>query len=258
MFENKKPKFEMGKILKIDMLECLSNYPRDFIDIYYKNYSDGIIEGCNITISDNFISLNKGIVKYNGNIYMLNNEEKLKYECNNKYMIIKIRFFEPKEQDNLEFRMSEIVLEDNLEINYNEMEICRFKLREGARLRDDYVDFTDFSTEFDTVDIINAPYAGISGKTLSPQITSEFGRELLNLNLEDPYDISFAFMLIQNRELIEKEAITAYIRKKISIMDKELSNDEMYKYLLQILNTIKNNGDSIGMRSGRRRKILLD
>ena len=258
MFENIKPKFEMGKILKIEMLDCLNNYPRNYLDIYYKDYSDGIIKGCDINITDTFISVNKGIVKYNGNIYFLNKEEKFKYECNNKYMILKIRFFEPNEKDDFEFKLSEIVLEDNLELSYNEIEICRFKLREGARLRDDYVNFTDFSTEFDTVNIINSTYSGISGQTLSPQITSQFGRELAEMNLENAYDINFTFMLMQNRALTEKEVITSYIRKKINIQDKELTNDEMYKYLLQILNTIKNNGDGINTGNSRRRKILLD
>lgn len=258
MFENIKPKFAMGKILKIGMLDSLNNFPRDFIDINYKEYSDGIINGCHINISENFLSINKGIVRYNGKMYFLRKNHNVEYECNNKYMIIKIRFLETENKEDFEINLAEIILEDNLIISSNEIEICRFKLREGARLRSNYTDFKDFSTEFDTVNIINSPYASISGQTISPEITYQFGKELNGLELENAYDIAFSFMLLQNRGLIENKVITSYIKRRISIQKESLTNQEIYEYLLQILNLIKNNGNGTNTNNGRRRKILLD
>ncbi|OOM73567.1 hypothetical protein CLPUN_44630 [Clostridium puniceum] len=48
MFENRYPLFNSGRLLKIEMLEELRNFPREFLDVQLKGYSDGIIYGCDI------------------------------------------------------------------------------------------------------------------------------------------------------------------------------------------------------------------
>ena len=258
MFKNIKPVFEAGNILKIEMLEELRDYTRDYLDILYKDYTDGIIKGCTITIDDSNIYVSDGIIKYNNKIYMLKGIEKFSYVSNNIYIMLKVRFKEAIEKDGFIIHSSELVLDENLNLAVNEMEICRFKLREGARLRNEHIDFTDLSTEFDTVNIIHSIYAGRGESTIAPIITRYFGRELFNTNLENPLDISFALMCMQNTEPISREVIMDYIRSKIDIADRYFSNMEIYNYLLQILNTAKNGGDSRGSSRGRHRKILLD
>ena len=52
MYKNNKPLFEAGKILKIQMLEELRDFNRDYLDIRYEEYTDGIIKGCAIEIYD--------------------------------------------------------------------------------------------------------------------------------------------------------------------------------------------------------------
>lgn len=259
MFKNNKPIFEAGKILRIEMLENIRDFSRDYIDIKYKDYSDGIIEGCTIDVDDRHISINNGIVKYNGKIYLLKGRESLTYECNNKYVMLKIKFNEINRSENFEENTSTIVLDENLNININEMEICRFKLREGARLRNEHIDFMDLSTEFDTVNIIHSNCSSKGESTLLPIVTQTFAREMLNLNIENPFEVSFLLLCIQSNEPIKRELIMKYIQSKIEIADRYHSNMEIYQYLLQILNTSKNtNGQSSNGGRGRHRKILLD
>ena len=258
MFKNIKPVFEAGKILKIEMLEELRDYTRDYLDILYKDYTDGIIKGCTITIDDSNIYVSDGIIKYNNKIYILKEIEKFSYVSNNIYIMLKVRFKEAIEEEGFIIHSSELVLDENLNLAINEMDICMFKLREGARLRNEHIDFTDLSTEFDTVNIIHSIYAGRGESTIAPIITRYFGRELFNTNIDNPLDISFALMCMQSTEPISREVIMDFIRSKIDIADRYFSNMEIYNYLLQILNTAKNGGDSKGSSRGRHRKILLD
>ena len=259
MYKNNKPLFEAGKILKIQMLEELRDFNRDYLDIRYEEYTDGIIKGCAIEIYDNFISIRDGIIKYNNIIYLLKGEEKISYVSNNKYMMLKVRFSDSSKKDDFQFNLSEVFLDENLNLASNEMEICRFKLRDGSRLRGDYIDYTDLSTEFDTVNVIHTIYAGKGQWTVSPKLTQEFGKELLKYNLENPWDISFALMCVQANEPISRDIIMTYIKNKINLDDRFYSNMEIYNHLLQILNTIKNTGSSNGATNRRRqRRILID
>ena len=51
----------------------------------------------------------------------------------------------------------------------------------------------------------------------------------------------------------------SYIKNKINIEDKFYTNEEIYNFLVQILNNIKNNKDaSVVNRKGRQRMILID
>ena len=71
LFENNYPLFNSGRLLKIDMLEELRDFPREFFDIRLKEYSNGIISGCDIDVTDDFIDIKKGIIKYQDVLYLL-------------------------------------------------------------------------------------------------------------------------------------------------------------------------------------------
>ena len=261
MYENKKPLFIQGRLLKIDMLEKMRDYTRDFIDIKYKDYSDGIIQGCDIEIDDYFISVSNGIIKYNNVIYILKGEEKFEYHSNNKFMVLKVKFNELVYEDKDDFldHSTGIFLEDNLNISDNEMELCRFKLREGAKLRNNYVDFTDFSTEYDTINIINTNYSAYGESSISPYVLRSFGKELIKFNLENQWDINFYMLCIQCRETIQKEIIISYLKIKLNIEYKDYSSEEIYYLLMKVLNDFRKDGNAIGNTArGRYKKIIID
>jgi hypothetical protein len=259
VFENRYPLFNSGRLLKIEMLEELRDFPREFFDAEFKGYSDGIISGCNLEVSDNYIKMSKGIIKYHGVLYILRENNELEYICNNKLMILKVKFLPEKQDSDFRVNSTKISLTEYLDIEENEIEICRFKLRVGAKLRINHTDFTDLSTEYDTVNIIHSPYAAYGNSSLNPEILREFGRELLECNLNEPWDISFAMMCVQSKDAIQKEIIVSYLVYKLNIENRACTNEELYYYLLEVLKSAKDGAGIHGRRgSGRFKKILID
>ena len=259
MFENRYPLFNSGRLLKIEMLEELRNFPREFFDAQLKDYSNGIISGCDIEVSDNYIKILKGIIKYQNVIYLLKEDKKIEYTCNNKLMALKVKFLPEILDSDFKINPTEISLTEDLERGENEIEICRFKLRVGAKLRINHTDFMDLSTEYDTVNTIYAPYGAYGDSSLNPDILRRFGRELLTCNLNEGWDISFSMMCVQSKEAIQKEIIISYLMNKLGIEMKDYSNEDLYYYLLEVLNAIKGGTRGNGHKgSGRYKKILID
>jgi hypothetical protein len=259
VFQNNYPLFNGGRLLKIEMLEELRDFPREFFNAQFREYSNGIISGCDIEVSDDYIKLTKGIIKYQGVLYLLKEEKKIEYVCNNKLMLVKIKFLPEKLESDFKINSTEISLTDKLELREDEIEICRFKLRSGAKLRINHTDFTDLSTEYDTVNTIHAPYAACGDTSLNPEILRRFGREALSCNLNEAWDISFAMLCVQSKEAIQKEIIISYLVNKLGIEFKEYGNEELYNYLLEVLRSVKDGRDRNGHRgSGRFKKILID
>lgn len=259
MFENRYPLFKSGRLLKNEMLNELRDFPREFVDIKFDQYSNGIISGCNIDIEDNWLVIKKGIIKYKNIIYMLRKDERIEYECNNKLTALKVKFISDIKHDDFIENSTEIYLDDNLKCDLNEIELCRFQLRTGARLRGNYIDFNDLSTEYDTVNIINVPYSTYGEEGLCPKILNIYGKELLKCKITEVWDIYFGGTCIQSKEPIEKEIITSYLSYKLNIPIKDYSNEELYYYLLEVLNIEKNNSGESGKQGrGRYKKILVD
>lgn len=259
MFFNKYPLFNRGRILKLEMLEQLRDFPRDFIDILLGEYSDGIISGCNIKVNQDSIVVSKGIVKHNNIIYILKDDYILPYEYTNNTVILKIRFLsETKNNDFIRYG-TEMVIDDNLDIQRDEMELCRFKVKMGAKLRVDYVNFEDMSTEYDTVNIINSPFAAYEKSSLSPKILRCFAKEAFQYNLTNALDISFCMMCLQSTKVIERDLIINYIEARLKILLRDYSNEQIYGYLLMILQDIKQ-GKQVVSNHGRSsyKKILVD
>ncbi|OSA97904.1 UNVERIFIED_ORG: hypothetical protein B2H98_06640 [Clostridium botulinum] len=258
MFKNRYPLFESGRLLKIDMLNELRDYPRIFINIMFKEYCDGIISGCSLDVVDDFLIIRKGIIKYSEVIYILKKDTKIKYQCNNKLTILKLRFMEQVIDKDFIENCTEIYLDDELELKGNEMELCRFQLREGAHLRVNYIGFEDLSTEYDTVNLINSHHATKNEVGLSPIILSMFGKELIKCNINEAWDITFATMCIQNKDAIEKDIIISYLLYKLNIQEKDYSNEELYLYLLEVLKKQREDSGTSNNKRGRFKKILID
>lgn len=245
MFANIIPKFGKGRILKKEMLENMRDYPRNFANIYYKDYSNGIIMGADISVCESTIIINKGIVKHDGIIYMLDSEIEVPYYQTNKEVLIKIRFEDESSDDDFKTFNSKILIDDNTEVAKNELELGRFKLREGSALRFEYKDFYDFSTEYNTVNLINVEYAGIKKSTLNPMILNYFAHIVMKSNPENMLDIVFAFECL-NGGVVEREAILYYISNRLEMEYKDYSNLQIYKYLALIVREIE---------SGKKRKV---
>ncbi|MDP4180487.1 MAG: DNA and RNA helicase [Bacillota bacterium] len=257
MFSNIFPNFGKGRILKKEMLENLRDFPRDFFDIYYKEYSKGIIAGTDIHIGGNNITVNKGIVKHCGKIYIHIGEYEFPYYHTNKDVVIKIKFLEDDTEGDFNVHKTKIFIDDNIEIGEDELELGRFKLREGAILRSDYKDFYDFSTEFNTVNIINAEYSGIGKSTLSPSILKYFSRIVLKHGSDNIYDVSFAMHCI-NEDEVTRDLILYYLSNRLKLDYKDYPNLQIYKYLTMIVKEIESGIKKVEIRPNRPTRIIVD
>lgn len=241
MFKNIFPIFERGAILKKDMLDNIRDYPRVYLEILYKNYTNGIITGCEIEADEENIILKNGIIKYKNNLYFLDKILKEKYTSTNKKKYIRIKFEENLQKDGFIINEGRLCIEENQDIADNEIEIGNFKLKNGAKLRTKYSDFFDLDTEFNTLNIIDIEYACENKSTLSPLIINMFADIILNKSLsENNIDIMFGFQILNNT-YIRREVICAYISKRLRIKNTYMSNREIYINLCKIAKELLHN-----------------
>lgn len=256
MFTHKEPKFEKGRILKTAMLENLRDFPREFANIYYRDYGDGIVTGAEVVVSLDTLSVNPGIAKHRGKLYLLNEQIVLPYQTTGRESSIKIRFDEGSEDGDWRMQRSEIVLEERLETSAEEIELCRFKLKEGARLRQDYQNFRDLSTEYNTINLLHASASAYGQSTVLPVVMRMYGDELLRRGSADPQDISFAMMCL-NDGVVHRSVILHYIASRLGITFRDYSNVDIHKHLLRILDSARGGGRK-GLSSGGAGRMIVD
>ncbi|SFR97415.1 hypothetical protein [Anaeromicropila populeti] len=259
MFQDSYPMFSRDMILKAEMLENIKDYPRELNNIMFQHHSNGVICGADIIISDGkCISIAPGIVKYNNVLYRLSGIKTCDEYAIGTEQIVKICFCDTYE-DIYEVRNESTIIINGEEPNQkNEMELCRFILKDGAVLRQDYQNFLDFTTQHNTINIINVNYSCIGESTISPVVLYQFATEMLGYRLSDPFDISFSMLCMQqqpvNRTLIEK-----YIQRRVDNVAKgKLTNKQIHSYLSKILEMAKLGKDSPGMHRGNTRRMLVD
>ena len=257
MNEQKYPQFERLHILRTEALCSLRDRAFNVFPLFMENFSDGIISGCRMLTTPRRITLNQGMILHNGFVYLIQEPMSLEYAPTENYMMMKLIFEPPLETENFTQRNLNLILTDNMTLNDNEMEICRFKLKRGAVLRTRYTDFFDRATEFDTVNIINAPYAAVGGSTLAPEILRDFATEARDFSLDAP-DFNFCLSAL-NGAVMSVAQISFYIEHRLKIKLRETNNQILYDNLRQILSEIKdgNRREIVGTRR-RRKEIILD
>ncbi|MDR1701904.1 MAG: hypothetical protein LBR56_03925 [Sporomusaceae bacterium] len=259
MFIDKYPKFVAGRVLKQEMLALLRNYPRDLAQITHNNYADGILSGCQITVDTAAINISPGLILFQKKIYTLAEPAPLAYQATGQDALVKVSFSKERETADYLISKGDLMISPGTKTAENELELCRFKLKEAARLRDNYQDFGDLATEYDTINIINAPYAAPYESTLSPFITRKFAEEALKTRPLSPFDFTFAAHCAQG-EAVARILLTAYTATRLNILSHDSSNADIHRHLSQILSDIKY-GKDIGNANNRRRserKIFID
>jgi hypothetical protein len=173
-------------------------------------------------------------------------------------MTINVKLLKTVTERDFTFYKTKILLDDLANQTPDELELGRFKLREGAMLRSDYTDFFDFDTEYNTINIINSVYAGVGKSTLNPTVLRYFCQLVLKSASENACDLSFA-MLCLNQERVERDLITLYLARRLGIPIKDYTNRELYKYLTMIVREmgagVRRNYEVISRKPGR---IVVD
>ena len=237
------PKFERNRILKKELLLALRDYSFFQTQMQYENYSTGIIQGLKMIPKDeNTLTVGKGIIKFDDFVYILHEEQDVILDKRNKLVSFKAELIKDETiEDYIKYSVN-FFLDENLNTEQNQVELCRFKLMDGFKLRNEHKNFYDLATEFDTVNHIHATWAGIGERTISPYILKFFANEVMQYDITDSRDITFVYFCLNSERLLERQIIQSYLIKKFNLKkDTSLSNEEIFKYLEMSIKNIKDN-----------------
>lgn len=253
MFECKMPLFNPAPLRK-EILESMRDLAAKEQAARYGAYSDGILAGCGLFERSMEIGVDSGLVKYAGRIYVLPQRESVPYRATDAWTVLKIQF--GSERLARDFRTFEgrLALDENASILPNEIELGRFKLKKGSRLRTEYVDFHDMETEYDTVNPINIPYAAVGEHTLSPVIMTHFAREAYPY-ATGPADIAFCTSCLANGGTMSRESIRLYLQRRAGTDIGAPENYELHSRLSDALADMKGSARQIG--HGQHDGVLL-
>ena len=252
------PLFEQAHVLRTAMLTALRDYAYEYGQLIHEDYSDGIVSGCTLTTTVDTITVKRGVIRYGGHLYLITEPLALPYYPTDQWTVFKLGFKDEAKKDGYIYREVEVALSDNLGITKQEMELCRFKLQAGAKLRMKYVDFADRNTEFDTLNIIYAPFAAHGVSSLSPNITRAFAREAIPYAM-DSVDTAFCLQALNANSAMSRETILFYIANKLKAAYSDCDNLAMFEALQTILNQIKANGErEVARKQKQRREVIVD
>jgi hypothetical protein len=237
-------------VLRNEQLRCLRDFPRERAALEYADHANGVLFGCRISAND-AIRIEPGVILRGGVFYGMTEAFLLSFGPRDTVQYVNVRFTEDRvSKEYLVIRVAEIVLEES-PAGEDGMELARFKLNEGARLRSDYVDFDDLDTEFDTLRLTGAPCAGRGGQTLLPFITEFFAKEALSYRPQNPTDVGFAFLCLQENR-VHLSVLQSYLDTKTENLR------ELYIGLRKRLAVIKSGRSAPAPAERRIRKILVD
>lgn len=253
------PVFKTGNLLTAQMLEALTTYAVSYSELQYKGYSDGIIRGCDIVTSQKEISVQPGIVLYQGNVYFITEPTEVVYNSTSQWGILRLQFGEEVCAKGLMQRGFRIVLNAGEEVLENEIEIGRFKLHQGAQLRVQYTDFRDCSTEHDTFNEIYATWAAFGKSSISLRVLQEFAKEASKYNLSNPMDYFFCQQIISSKgETLNKDVIVTYLSKRLNKQLDGEDNLTLYNELKNTLTMIREGKMDQSRPKERRHHIIID
>lgn len=222
--QNLFPLFERNRILKKELLWSLRDYSFSHVQLEYQEYSEGILQGCQIQV---------------------------------QYLKIKIEI-DRRSPDYIAYEI-QLILDLEPPQNENEFELCRFNLRSGAQLRDHYKDFTDMATEYDTIHLIHAQWGGPGGHSISPVVTRCFAESVLSYDNSLIEDRSFAYLILSQPGSLPVQVLTAYCENRMGeIIDDKQNIEVIYRCLDTILGSIQQGKRNHIRDKEERHRILVD
>ena len=268
MIENKYPIFGHGQVISKEALDLLRDNPAELTDLMHLDRKDGIISGFELVTNFDAkqVTVTRGIVKCGKKIFWMNEDYKFDMpEIENRY-VLKLKLFSNIEERKFYIRSADFYLEildietnnnENTEITNNlevwqesndktkrvwknkigEIEITRFITRIGAELRNDYNNFRDLRRDFNLLELINTKYSSKHKLgTLHPKILELFGKEASKKENLDIYDVNFYVNCLNGS--VERDVIAAYINLKLQMENENYTNEELYQYLVKILDNL--------------------
>lgn len=254
------PIFEKGSVLTQEMLEALKGYAVDLGNLSYTGYSDGILSGCQVTMSGNMLYIHKGMLIYGQRLYFLSKEMNIVVNPGKQWQVLRIRIGNMNKAKNFLIGDMQLELASDVQENKDKIEICRFRLQDGALLRNKYRDFQDLTTEFDTINEIYAQWSGYENPTISNRVLKEFATEAMKKGVKDSADIAFVTQILSlDSKSMNREAIQFYIASRLQRTYTEMSNLDIYRGLQEVLRNVGKQGiEHRPVSAGMERRIIVD
>lgn len=252
-----KPKFKDGVLLTTVRLDALAHQTFDFRDYLYKDFSDGIISGLDISVEDKTIIVGTGLFKYQGEVFLFNKVVSIPCAATDTLTYLKLSLTEAIGKSGETTYYFSIELSEDI-LSADEIELCRFRLQKGAKLRYVYDGFDDMITEFDTINLIHCPYAAKGKASLHPAILNRFATELVTTRTKNVLDQNFCINILGNNNSISLESICAYLKFREDIAFERPTNNRVYKALNDILWAEKNKVKDVHKKPVGKRMIMVD
>lgn len=236
MIVQKIPLFHTGKILSVEMLNALTYELEKVNSQKYLGYSDGILRGFQIEVADEYLIVNEGSYIYQGELLCIPQKAKVLYKKSDSLQVLVLRTGDMEQTNNFRIREAEfkIIPEENCIIT--DIEICRFFLQQGAKLRNQYQNFRDMNTTFDTVCLCHSKWSAYGENSVAYPILAMFGQEIMNKEKPDIYD-ELLLNAINNSsgESIPQPVIIRYLTNKLERKLENPNQEDIFKGLVHSL-----------------------
>ena len=255
MFKYVYPQFEKKRLLRGEMLDQLRDYPKNYIKMSFQGYGDGVLAGCKLTWDNARLTVLPGIILYKGSLYIMETPYEMDCTALDRMRYLKVQFLAEERENGSIVGNTRISLDDEKPNQACEIELCRFRLQEGAKLRDEYEGFEDYSTLYDTINLIHAPYAAEGGSTLNPLLLKTFAKEIISKGSEDTMDCIFSMNILANSGHVPMDFIQEYLMSKTGENVEGQSN--LYRGLLEVLKSQKSGRGAKVQNNQTSRSVML-
>lgn len=265
MLIKKDVSFLHGSILTKEMLNEIYIYPRNFVELKYNVYSDGIIEGLNFVEKDGITYLTKGIVKIAGEYYFLLNDVDLtsyfkeiqkKQNWKNDVCYLYLKSEMPIKADSIVVKKLDLYVSENKESDL--FLLCRFssindnlylpKLNNRKKN-----EFEDLIINHLYVNLVNTLYAMPKKATYHPFLFEAVAEYLKQK--QDKRVLDFVILMqIQNMKVLSIDAMETYIYATGYNNEKNLDRESFFDLFVKCLKK-KEDVSKISSENNKEKKV---
>lgn len=255
--QNLYPLFERNRILKKELLWSLRDYSFAQARLEYGEYAEGMLRGCDVRVEGSRIVVGPGIIKHGGFLCLMTEEESIGYEAGDGLAVVKMRFYtEQVSMDYVLYKM-DLVTDQDVFLKENEFEVCRYRLQEGAALRDRHTDLRDMGTEYNTLNFICATWGGLGGRTLAPAVTRRFAREILAAGGSGQEDISFAYLCLGQAGAVSADILQDYLARKSHKTENYEANEAVFEEMCRVMEGLADTEKDRTREKAARKRIVV-
>lgn len=253
------PVFEHGSVLTQDMLNRIKEYSIEGKNLEYQGFSNGILQGCQVSVLDHMIQVNPGMLLFEKGLFMISEPIKVPYFADNSWLSVKFKFGNETKERNFMVRELDVIVTPSVKEEENTIEICRFRLQRGAMLRSNYRSLQDMSTEFDTLNVIEAEWAAYGESSVSSLVLEQFAKDAIKKNIQNQDDFYFVEQILSLQgKTMNRSVIELYLSKRLQKPYQKMTNDEIYKGLCEVLKVFQNGSMGSPSRMRENRRIIVD